>query len=143
MVQVSDDVNVNIGANPSEEEEGDDLASGNVRTVNNIVDSFRLVETSFDKKSYMTYIKGYMKKVTELLEKKDPSKVDDFKKAAQSYVKKVLENINEYQFFTGESMDADGMVVLCIWRGETPVMIYFKDGLDEMKVVCFHFLFFF
>eukprot|EP00344_Euplotes_crassus_P006200 CAMPEP_0197011854 /NCGR_PEP_ID=MMETSP1380-20130617/60296_1 /TAXON_ID=5936 /ORGANISM="Euplotes crassus, Strain CT5" /LENGTH=168 /DNA_ID=CAMNT_0042434917 /DNA_START=37 /DNA_END=543 /DNA_ORIENTATION=- len=133
MVQVSDDVNVDIGANASAEEENEEYAA-NVRTVNNIVDSFRLQETSFDKKSYMTYIKGYMKNMATYLEKKNPERVADFQKAAQNYVKKILSNISEYQFFTGESMDPDGMVVLCIWRGETPVMIYFKDGFEEMKV---------
>jgi len=31
-------------------------------------------------------------------------------------------------------MDPEGMVVLCIWRDEQPVMIYFKDGLEGTKV---------
>jgi len=133
MVQVSDDVNIDIGANASAEEENEEYSSS-VRTVNNIVDSFRLQETSFDKKSYMTYIKGYMKNMSTYLEKKNPERVADFQKAAQNYVKKILGNITDYQFYTGESMDPDGMVVLCIWRDDQPIMIYFKDGFDEMKV---------
>lgn len=134
MVKVASENNFDIGANASEEgEDADDLVS-DVRTVNNIVDSFRLVETSFDKKGYMAYIKGYMKALTDKLKEKNPERVAAFQKAAQGYVKKIIDNFNEYQFFTGESMDPEGMVVLCYWRDETPVMIYFKDGFDEMKV---------
>jgi hypothetical protein len=46
-----------IGANASAEEAADDLEEG-METVNNIVFSFRLNETQFDKKSYLTYLKG-------------------------------------------------------------------------------------
>jgi len=133
MVTISDNVNVDIGANPSEEEENEEYAA-NSRTVNNIVEAFRLQETSFDKKSYMVYIKDYMKKLTKYLEEKNPERVPTFQKNAQNYVKKVLSNFSEYQFFTGENMDPEGMVILLIWRDDKPVMIYFKDGFEEMKV---------
>ena len=133
MVQVSDDVNIDIGANASAEEENEEFLSS-VRTVNNIVNNFRLVESSFDKKNFMTYIKGYMKNLTAYLEQKKPERVADFQKSAQAFVKKVLADFGEYQFFTGENMDPEGMVVLCIWRNDVPVMIYFKDGVEEMKV---------
>ena len=46
-----------------------------------------------------------------------------------------MENFNDYQFFTGESMNPDGMVVLSIWKGDGPVFYYFKDGLTEEKCV--------
>ena len=36
----------------------------------------------------------------------------------------------------GESgVDGNGMLVLMIYRGETPYMLFFKDGLIEEKVV--------
>jgi hypothetical protein len=54
----------------------------NAVTVNNLVDAHDLQQTSFDKKSYMTYIKGYMKQLKEYLEKKDPTRVPTFQKAA-------------------------------------------------------------
>lgn len=44
------------GANPSAEEGDESLEDGAV-TVNNVVHSFRLQATSFDKKSYLTYLK--------------------------------------------------------------------------------------
>ena len=78
--------------------------------------------------------KDYMKKLTKYLEEKKPERVPTFQKNAQNYVKKVLGNFSEYQFFTGENMDPEGMVILLIWRDDKPVMVYFKDGFDEMKV---------
>jgi hypothetical protein len=44
----------------SAEEAAEELAEGE-QSVNNIVYSFRLTETHFDKKQYLTYLKGYMK----------------------------------------------------------------------------------
>lgn len=50
-------VDVDIGANASAEEAEDTLEEGS-KQVNNVISSFRLQETSFDKKSYLTYLKG-------------------------------------------------------------------------------------
>lgn len=44
------------GANPSAEEQEDSLEEGAV-SVNNVIHSFRLQGTAFDKKSYLTYLK--------------------------------------------------------------------------------------
>lgn len=45
-----------IGANPSAEDAEDSVEDG-ATTINNVVYSFRLQATSFDKKSYLTYLK--------------------------------------------------------------------------------------
>ncbi|TQS35607.1 hypothetical protein Golomagni_03967 [Golovinomyces magnicellulatus] len=55
MVTVGN-VQVDIGANASAEEASETL-DDSARTVNNIVDSFRLQNISFDKKSYLTHLK--------------------------------------------------------------------------------------
>jgi Translationally controlled tumour protein len=107
----------------------------------------RLSSTSFDKKSYLTYLKGYMKKVKSYLEEKaaetgateeDKSRPEKFVAAAQSYAKKIIANFKDWEFYTGEGMDPDGMVVLLNYRedGTTPYLVYFKDGLKMEKVVC-------
>jgi hypothetical protein len=57
-------------------------------SVNNIVHTFRLTATSFDKKSYMTYLKGYMKAVKAHLAEKDPERVPVFEKNAATFAKK-------------------------------------------------------
>ncbi|KAK4052090.1 hypothetical protein OIV83_002384 [Microbotryomycetes sp. JL201] len=120
---------VDIGANASAEEASEALEDGDVQ-VNNIVNSFRLSPTSFDKKSFMVYIKGYMKAVKAHLQEKNPERVAAFEAGAQTWVKKVLGNFKDYEFYTGESMNPDGMVVLLNYRedGVTPYMSFWKDG---------------
>ena len=83
---------VDIGANASAEEQEESLEDG-AQTVNNVVHSFRLQSTSFDKKSYMIYIKGYMKSLKKYLQEHNPDRVAAFEKGAASFVKKILENI--------------------------------------------------
>lgn len=52
-----------------------------------------------------------MKSVKEALKKKgaDESVITEFEKGAQSYAKKIIANIKDYDFYIGESMDPDGM----------------------------------
>ncbi|KAF5102936.1 hypothetical protein D0Z03_000313 [Geotrichum reessii] len=135
LINVKPGADVDIGANPSAED-GDEALEDGMITVNNVAYSFRLSETSFDKKSFVTYIKGYMKKVKTELAEKDPEAVAVFEKGAAAYVKKIVANFKDYEFFTGESMDPDGMVVLLNYRedGTTPYLIYWKHGLSEDKV---------
>lgn len=79
--------------------------------MNNIVHSFRLQPTSFDKASYGSYLKGYMKKVLAHLKATNApeSEIDAFKKGAAAFSKKVLSSFKDWEFYTGESMDVDGM----------------------------------
>ncbi|GAA6009848.1 hypothetical protein JCM11491_000837 [Sporobolomyces phaffii] len=126
---------VDIGANASAEEAAEELAEGE-QSVNNIVYSFRLTETQFDKKSYLTYLKGYMKAVKAKLQETKPDEVAAFEKGAAAFAKKVVGSIGDWQFFTGESMDPDGMVVLMNYRedGTTPFLCFWKHGLKETKL---------
>jgi len=138
MITIKKGADVDIGANPSAEggdEVGDEEGS---ETVNNVVYSFRLNSTVFsDKKSYMTYLKGYMKKVkATLLEKgKSEDEVKAFEARSGAAAKVILGNFKNYEFYVGESMDPDGMVILLNYRddGITPFMTFWKDGLDEKK----------
>jgi hypothetical protein len=66
--------------------------------VNNVVHSFRLTTTNFDKKSYLTYLKGYMKAVKEKLKETSPERVDAFEKGAQAYAKKIVANFKDFEF---------------------------------------------
>ena len=59
----------------------------------------------------------------------------------------VLEKFKDWEFYTGESMNAEGMVALLDWRendkgDEEPIMMFFKDALVEEKVVRMGVLFF-
>lgn len=88
-----------------------------------------------------------MKKVKSELEEKAKSadasaeekeRPEKFVAAAQNYAKKIVANFKDWEFYTGESMDPEGMVVLLNYRedGTTPYLVYFKDGLKIEKVVC-------
>ncbi|CAJ0831506.1 235_t:CDS:2 [Entrophospora sp. SA101] len=131
---------VDIGANPSaEESEEAPLEDGPIK-VNNIIHSFRLQETSFDKKAYTTYLKGYMKKLAAHVQEQNPNiDIKEWQKKIQSFSKKIIDNVKDYQFYTGESFNQDGMIALLNYRedGITPYFTFFKDGLSEEKVIDF------
>jgi hypothetical protein len=123
-----------IGANASAEEAEEGVEDQEIK-VNNIVNSFRLQSTQFDKKSYLTYLKGtcapmirtqqrsgfnlandaipgYMKAVKAYLveQGKSEEEVKKFESGAQKFVKeKLLPNFKDWEFYTGESMNPDGM----------------------------------
>ncbi|KAK3902654.1 Mss4-like protein [Staphylotrichum tortipilum] len=130
-------VNVDTGANASAEEAEDALEDGEQK-VNNVVNSFRLQSTSFDKKSYLAYLKGYMKAIKAELQKagKSEAEVKDFETKAAGFAKKIISNFKDWEFYSGESMNPDGMVVLLNYRedGVTPYVVAWKHGLKEMKV---------
>lgn len=166
-----------IGANASAEADVEDAGADDGATSGiNIVLAHRLVETQFDKKSYTAYIRAYMKRIKEHLERTNvctaaaatwapyractdaqrsaahaiavvparlccrsgqPGRVEAFTRGMPDVVKKILGNFDNYQFYTGESMNVDGLVLLLNFRedGVTPYFIIFKDGITEEKVV--------
>ncbi|KAI5777925.1 translationally controlled tumor protein [Geopyxis carbonaria] len=138
MITIKKGVDVDIGANASAEGGDDDGDEEGSETVNNIVYSFRLNTSGFDKKSYKSYLGGYMKKVKAALEAsgKDAEYIAAFQKRAQTAAKKILGKFDDYECYVGESMDPDAMVVLLNYRedGITPYMTFWKDGLKEEKV---------
>jgi hypothetical protein len=97
------DGDVDIGANPSADEASEALEDG-AKTVNNVVHSFRLQSTSFDKKSFLVYLKGYMKAVKENLQKNNPDRVAAFEAGAQTFAKKIVGNFKDYEFVSVISM---------------------------------------
>ncbi|KAF8205019.1 translationally-controlled tumor protein [Pholiota molesta] len=135
MIVVKPGADVDIGANPSAEEQDEALEEGAV-SVNNVVHSFRLQNTTFDKKSYLTYLKGYMKAVKEKLSETKPEEVANFEKGAAAFAKKIVGNFKDYEFYTGESMNPEGMVALLNYRedGVTPYFTFWKHGTKSVKL---------
>ena len=139
----SNNSRADIGANPSAED-GEEQTEDSAQTVIDIVHSFRLNETQYDKKSYLSHLKSmllktrlrklsnriltskiaYMKKVKETMKSNGRSDEDvtAFEKGAAAYAKKIIGNFKDYEFLVGESMDPDGMVILLNYRedGTTP-----------------------
>lgn len=126
---------IDIGGNPSAEEQAEALENGAEQVIN-IVHSFRLQSTSFDKKSFLGYLKGYMKAVKSKLEQSNPERVPAFEKGAAAFAKKVIGSFGDWEFYTGESMDPEGMVALLNYRedGITPYLVFWKDGVRETKI---------
>jgi hypothetical protein len=50
-----------------------------------------------------------MKAIKAELAKNKPEEVEAFEKGAQAYAKKIVGDIKNYDFYTGESMNPDGM----------------------------------
>ncbi|XP_043261542.1 translationally-controlled tumor protein homolog [Colletes gigas] len=126
------------GFNPSVEET-DEGTDESVETGVDVVLNHRLQESfAFrDKKSYTLYLKDYMKKLVARLEEKSPDQVEVFKTNTNKVMKDILSRFKDLQFFTGESMDIDGIVALMEYRDidgdSVPVLMLFKHGLEEEK----------
>ncbi|XP_052189496.1 translationally-controlled tumor protein homolog [Diospyros lotus] len=127
-------VDVDIGANPSAEGNGDDEGvDDQVVKVVDIVDTFRLQEQpAFDKKQFVTYMKRYIKLLTAKL---DADKREEFKRNIEGATKFLLSKLSDLQFFVGESMHDDGTLVFAYYKdGATdPTFLYFAHGLKEVK----------
>jgi len=142
MVTKTESGEYNIGANnpdPDAEVESEEIGSADSTsvTVNLLADNHRLQSTTFDKATYTTHIKNYMKRLRDKLKETNPTRAEAFQKQVQPFVAKVLSNMKDYDFWTGESMDFDnGMVVLMNYAedGITPYFYVFKDGVKAEKV---------
>uniref|UniRef100_A0A3B4Z1U4 Tumor protein, translationally-controlled 1 n=1 Tax=Seriola lalandi dorsalis TaxID=1841481 RepID=A0A3B4Z1U4_SERLL len=146
-VSRSDDIDdALIGANASAEEAIESTESSSVSGVD-IILNHKLQETGFDKKQYLTYIKEYVKVIKAKLEESNPERVEAFTLSASLHKTRISLNFGRFltccrlsQFFTGESMNPEGMVGLLDYRedGITPFMLFFKDGLLVEKFVSTH-----
>jgi len=124
-----------IGGNASAEGLDEGSESSSVSGVNIVID-FKLQEAAaFDKKSYGSHIKAYLKEIKAKLEESDPERASALMAGAPKRVKDIMSNVDKYQYFTGESMNPDGMHALLDYRedGVTPYMLFFKDGLLAEK----------
>merc|ERR1711902_260272 len=127
----------NASAEGADADEGAD-AAGAVSGID-IVLNHRLTETGFgSKKDYMVYLKDYMKKVVKYLEDNDRAgEVETFKKNINGVMKDLLGKSKDLSFYTGESMDADAMILILDYREvdgeERPVFLAFKHGISEEK----------
>jgi len=69
-------------------------------------------------------------------EKLPEDRVKEFESGAQAFAKKIVANFKNFEFYTGESMNPEGMVALLNYRedGITPYFTVWKDGLKEVKL---------
>jgi len=139
MITVRKGTDVDIGANASTEEAAEELEDGQ-EVVNDVIHSFRLTQTGFDRDAYLVYLRGYMAEVTKKLTEKGASteEVETFKSRAKEFAGSnfTKKEFRKWDFYVGESMSVDGMVVLLNFRpdNETRYMVFWKHGLEEVKV---------
>merc|ERR1711874_666590 len=112
ITRKSDDIQLE-GSNASAEEADEGTESTSESGVDLILNP-RLVETGFgSKKDYTVYLKDYMKKVVKYLEDNDRgAEVDEFKKNINGVMKELLGKFKDLQFFTGESMESEAMILI-------------------------------
>lgn len=110
-------------------------ADPGVEMVIDIVDAFRLQETPFTKAEYTSYIKKYIKRVTTHLEQNAPDRVASFKEDIQKFVKHVLANFADFEFYVGESLDLEAGLIYGYYNGEelAPRLVYIKEALTEER----------
>lgn len=135
-------VKFDIGANPATgdgeagaEECGEPVCDDvDESPINDVVDAFKLCETGFSKKDFMTYLKSYLKAIRAKIEESNPARVAEFEAGSQAYAKKILSNFDNYRFYQGENMDPEAMVCLLGTRENgNEYMIYWKDGMRVVK----------
>jgi len=103
--------------------------------VNNLVNAHRLQVTTYDKKTYMTHIKGYCTRLKKKVQENDPERVKPFEEGCKKYFGEMVKNFSEISnFYTGEGMKDEGMVILERWENDTPYLYILKDGIREEKV---------
>nr|ACZ73830.1 translationally-controlled tumor protein [Holothuria glaberrima] len=138
----SDDIDESkLGANASAEEASEQLEK-NVKSGVNIVLANKLEQCfAISQDEYLQGIfKPYVKKIKKLLEEQEPDKAAAFPERAKQLLgllKKKLKN-EEFDFYQGLSQTNEAMTALLGYKEkdgeEVPYMIFFKDGLTEMKV---------
>merc|ERR1712243_15423 len=127
------------GSNASAEGGDDEGSESTSESGVDIILNHRLTETGFgSKKDYMVYLKDYMKKVVKHLEDNDRAgEVDTFKTKINGVMKDLLGRFKDLQFFTGESMDAEAMILILDYKEvdgeEKPILMAFKHGITEEK----------
>lgn len=134
-------VKIDIGSNPATgegeaaaEETEAFVEDVDESPINDVVDAFKLCETGFSKKDFMTYLKSYLKAIRAKLEETNPDRVAKFEAGSQVYAKKILSNFDNFRFYQGENMDPEAMVCLLGTREDnSEYFIFWKDGLRAAK----------
>jgi len=131
-----------LAANVEEDAEEGALAEGADNGKKKVIDqiyNYQLTETSYDKKSYMGYIKNYMKKVRDhVAATQGEEESAKFQAGAQAFVKGLLGDFDNWQFYLPSGGDdtnyEEAILILGKWDGETPKFYYWAHGMKGEKV---------
>jgi hypothetical protein len=105
------------------------------KTVVDIVHTYELEKTEFDKKSFQIYVQGYMKRLLAHLKEHDPERAKIFDAEAPAFIKNILANFKDWDFYTGKSMDPDAGLAFLNYRedGITPYVVVLKDSVKQER----------
>lgn len=85
----------------------------------------------------MALVKPFLKKLKTFLEENGKAdRVESFQKGAQNFIKNIVANYDDWEFYTGASEKLDGSLVCSFWEDESatgPMFYLFKDCLKEIK----------
>lgn len=100
--------------------------------VNNIIDTYGLVESPQSKKSLMEWARPYMKRLKEELEQKNPSRVEAFMKGAQQFIlQDIGTHFDDWQFYLTAQMDFEAS--MCFAKFDdgalVPKFYFLRDSL--------------
>lgn len=104
-------------------------------TVNNVIDTYGLIEVTQTKKSLMEWAKPYLARVKAELEKSSPERVAPFMAGAAKFMQHLSGSFNDWSFYINSGMDFEaGMCFARYPDGATvPQFYFFRDGL----LLCF------
>ncbi|KAL7677530.1 hypothetical protein ACOME3_003767 [Neoechinorhynchus agilis] len=122
-----------IGGNASAEGGGDEGLESTSESGINIVLNHKLVEVNYDKNQFVAWLKTYSKAIVTKIA--DQAEADKFKTAMNVWAKDVVKKLKDYSFYTGESLNAEGMIIPVSYSddGLTVTMTFIKPGLKEVK----------
>merc|ERR1711937_143177 len=88
-----------------------------------------------DKKEYMTYMKGFCKKIVQYKKANGlEDEVASFKENVQEALKAITAEWDEYCCYVNEDYDCEGSTVLCRYDADAnPFFYYFMDGFTATK----------
>jgi len=107
-----------------------------VEKVNDLIDAFGYLETSYDKKDWQTYFKGFAKAIMERMTANKSPRLDAFKKGAGEFVKFISEKFNDITIYTPRDGTYDGSLIYSYWKNEeaeAPIFLFFLDGMKNIK----------
>lgn len=92
-----------------------------------------MVQTQFSKTDFQNFIKPFAGKLKARL---PAERVERFQKGMTAFIKHVVSDFSNYEFYLGSSESMDGSIVLSYWEDESaagPVFYFFRDALNEEK----------
>ncbi|GFN74082.1 RNA-directed DNA polymerase from mobile element jockey-like [Plakobranchus ocellatus] len=127
----------NASAEEPKEAEGEETTESGC----NVCLDGRFGSTGFGtKKEYLAYFKDYVKALENIKKQTNPDM--DFvawrAEMTETY-KSAVASFKDYEFYTGESNDPAGMIVLVKWQKpegedeEVPFVYFYKEGIKEEK----------